>query len=73
MNRLRLDPDMLPRRLPWQAGVLIYLLLEKFQVPGWIVGAVGITWGYYFAAVLIGWAREKYVTPTWWLELNEKE
>lgn len=40
-SRLVLSMTNMPLRLPWQATILLWLLLDRLHAPGWVWGAVG--------------------------------
>lgn len=57
----RLRADNLPLRMPVSAIIAFYLLLERFNAPGWLFGVVFTFYGIVVALVLHGWFTSEYV------------
>ena len=47
-----IDRNCLPTRPPWLLGVILWLVLDRVQSPGWLTG---VAWTIY-AVLVIGWA-----------------
>jgi hypothetical protein len=51
-KRYVIHPDNMPVRWPWLgAAALWFLVLDRFNAPGWLWGAVGLLW----VLITVGW------------------
>lgn len=49
-----------PMRFLWGTAVL-WLLMDRFNAPGWAHGVLWTVWGLLFIVFLVGWWHQDYV------------
>ena len=52
----------MPIRLPWQFTIVIYLLLDRFHVAGWVWGVFGTLLGIVWVVSIYALCVQKNVT-----------
>ncbi len=54
----------LPPRLPILLGIVLWLLLDRLQPPGWVLGVAWTVYGLFFALMVSGIFMAKHVHPS---------
>ncbi len=54
----------LPPRLPILLGIVLWLLLDRLQPPGWVWGGAWTVYGLYVVLIVTGMFMCKHVHPS---------
>ncbi len=60
----RIDYKYLPARPPLFQALTVGLLLDRFDAPGWMWGAMGVLWGALLIGTWYAMFSQKLVHPT---------
>lgn len=58
-----ISPKYLPPRLPWAMGIVLWLLLDRLQPPGYVWGIAWTVYGVWCALAIFAMFTLRYGAP----------